>query len=203
MPAGSGEVETLTTTDQGDVTRLLRAFTKGDGAALDHLFPIVYDELRSIAHRRLMHERRGHTLNTTALVHEAYLKLVDLDQIRYQGRAHFFAVAAHAMRNILVSYAHRRNRKKRGGGRMPIPLDEVDVMTPAYASDLLSLNDALKQLEAVNERHGRVVECRFFGGMSVEETAEALDISPATVKRDWTMARAWLLRELKDESYEG
>ena len=181
---------------QGEVTKLLIASTEGDREAVDQLFPIVYDELQRIAHRRLRHERPDHTLGTTALVHEAYLKLVDLDQIQYKGRSHFFAVAAQAMRNILVTYAHRRNAQKRGGGQPALLLDEVNVMTPGYAAELLSLNEALKRLEAINARYGRVVECRFFGGMTVEETAEALGVSPATVKRDWTMARAWLHREL-------
>ena len=184
--------------DQREVTKLLLVLTEGDREALDQLFPLVYDELRRIAHRRLRHERPDHTLNTTALVHEAYLKLVDLDQIQYKGRAHFFAVAAQAMRNILVSYAHRRNTQKRGGGQPALSLDEVNVMAPEYAAELLSLNEALKRLEAINARLGRVVECRFFSGMTVEETAEALEVSPATVKRDWTMARAWLLRELNE-----
>jgi RNA polymerase sigma factor (TIGR02999 family) len=194
----AGAIRMSARNDQREVTRLLLVWTDGDRDALDQLFPIVYDELRRIARRRLRNERPGHTLGTTALVHEAYLKLVNLDQIPYQGRAHFFAVAAKAMRHILVNYAIRRKAQKRGGGQPVRTLDEVNVMAPEYAAELLSLDEALKRLEAINERLGRVVEYRFFAGMTIEETADVLAVSPATIKRDWTMARAWLLRELSE-----
>jgi len=184
---------------QGEVTRLLIASAEGDAGALDALFPIIYEELRGVAHQRLRHERPGHTLNTTALVHEAYLKLVNLDQIQYQGRAHFFAVAAQAMRNILVTYATRRKAQKRGGGQEALPLDEVVVMSEQQAEDILALDEALAHLKTLNERQHQVVECRFFGGLSIEETAQVLAVSPATVKRDWNLARAWLNRELKSD----
>lgn len=181
---------------QGEVTRLLEAWSGGDRSALKRLIPLVYDELRRIAHRELSREAPGHTLSTTALVHEAYLKLVQLDRIDWQNRAHFFAIGARAMRRILVDYAVRRKSLKRGGGRTPLPLDEAAAVTEEDLDTLLALDEALGRLEARKERYGRVVECRFFGGMSVEETAEALGVSPATVKRDWATARAWLNREL-------
>lgn len=158
--------------------------------------PLVYEELQRIAHHQLAGEDAGHTLSSTALVHEAYLELVKLEKISWQNRAHFFAIAARAMRRILVDYAVRRKTRKRGGGRIPLPLDEAAAVTEEDLDALLALNEALRRLEAREARYGRVVECRFFGGMSVEETAEALGVSPATVKRDWTTARAWLNREL-------
>jgi RNA polymerase sigma-70 factor, ECF subfamily len=174
--------------------------------AVDDFFPTVYEELRRIAHRQLGRERPDHTLGTTALVHEAYLKLARLDRIAWQGRAHFLAVAAQAMRRVLVDYAVARRTLKRGGARTAAALDDVpsgdlvaaDALAAAAtrADELLALDDALRRLAALDERQARVVECRFFAGMSVEETAEALDVSPATVKRDWTLARAWLNREL-------
>ncbi len=182
--------------EEREVTQLLTASAGGDPEAFDLLFPLVYDELRKVAHHRLRRERPGHTLNTTALVHEAYLKLVDLSSIQYKSRAHFFAVAAQAMRNILVSYATRRKAQRRGGGSPKLPLDELVVISEQQADEILALNELLEHLETLDERQYRVVECRFFGGLSVEETAAALDISAATVKRDWKMARAWLNREL-------
>jgi RNA polymerase sigma-70 factor, ECF subfamily len=180
-----------------DITGLLRALSQGHRDALDHLMPIVYDELRRVAHRQLRAERPGHTLNTTALVHEAYLRLVRVDQVQWQDRAHFVAVAARVMRRILVDYARARTRDKRGGHTVRVPLVEaLDV--PVTASDeLVTLDEALVRLEALNERQCRVVECRCFGGMSVAETAAALGTSPATVKRDWALSRAWLNRELR------
>ena len=173
---------------------------------MDEFFPTVYDELRRIAHRQLGRERPDHTLGTTALVHEAYLKLARLERIAWHGRAHFLAVAAQAMRRVLVDYAVARRTLKRGGARPAAALDDVpsgdliaaDALAAAAtrADELLALDDALRRLASLDERQARVVECRFFAGMSVEETAEALDVSPATVKRDWTLARAWLNREL-------
>ena len=183
--------------DVGDrVTALLRAARGGDRVAFDELMPLVYDALRRIAHRKLGGERSGHTLSTTDLVHEAYLSLVRLDRIEWQGRAHFMAIAAQAMRNILVNYALKRNAGKRGGGRPSVWLEEAMAVADAPAGDVLALHEALQRLERIDERQGRVVECRFFAGMSIEETAAALGVSPASVKRDWALARAWLNREL-------
>lgn len=183
---------------QDNTTQLLEALVDGDRAAMEKLWPIVYDELRRLAHRQLFSERPDHTFNTTDLVHEAYLKLVRLDRIRWQNKAHFFALASQAMRNILVNYAVKRSAQKRGGGQAPLPLDEALVMSEQRAEALLALDEALTRLQQLSERQHRVVECRFFGGLSIEETAEALDISPATVKRDWNIARAWLNRELRE-----
>ena len=181
---------------QGEVTRLLGELTRGGRAALDQLFPLIYDELRQIAHHRLRFEQEGHTLDSGALVHEAYVKLADLDRMKWQNRAHFFAVAAQAMRRLLVDHATRRGTQKRGGAQRQVALEDVVLMADERSDQLLALDDALRRLEAIDARVSQVVECRFFGGMSVEETAEVLDISAATVKRDWHMARAWLAREL-------
>jgi RNA polymerase sigma factor (TIGR02999 family) len=167
----------------------------GDGG-LDAVFPVVYDELRRVAHRHLGGERTGHTLGTTALVHEAYLELVRLEHIRWPGRAYVLAAASRAMRRVLIDHAVARRAQKRGGGAVAEPLDDAVAMADSRGEELLALDEALDRLSRENARCGRVVECRFFGGMSVEETAEALGTSPATVKRDWTMARAWLNREL-------
>lgn len=163
---------------------------------LDEIFPVVYEELRRVAHRHLHGERTGHTLVTTALVHEAYLEMAKLDQVRWPGRAYVLAAASRAMRRVLIDYAVSRRAQKRGGGAVPETLDDAVAMAVSRSDQLVALDEALGRLGALNERYARVVECRFFGGLSVEETAEALDISPATVKRDWTMARAWLNREL-------
>ncbi len=187
--------------DEG-LTELLNATAAGDADAFDRAFPLVYDALRAVAHQRLRGELPHHTLSTTALVHEAYLKLVDLDRIQYGGRAHFFAVAAQAMRNILVSHARQRNAAKRGGGKPDLPLDEVVVIGDEQSDDLIALDDALTRLEAMDTRRHRVVELRFFAGMTTEEIAEVLDVSPATVKRDWNFARAWLNRELTRDLLE-
>ena len=182
-----------------EVTALLEALTEGETDALDALMPLVYAELRAVAHHRLGQERSNHTLNTTALVHETYLKLVKLDRIEWKGRAHFFALAGQAMRNILVTYAYRRKRIKRGGGVPHVTFDEAQVLTEARADRVLALDEALKELAAHNERHSRIVECRFFAGLTIEETAEVLGLSTATVKRDWRLLRAWLQRALRDE----
>lgn len=183
----------------GEVARLLKEFAGRGGDAVDQLFPLVYDQLRQIASRRLRTERSDHTLDTTALVHEAYLEMAGFGPIAIESRAHFFALAARAMRRVLVDYAVRHNAQKRGGSHLKLALDEVPLVAEAHGNEVLALDEALERLAAHRERHARVVECRFFGGMSIEETAEALDISPATVKREWTMARAWLNRELKQE----
>lgn len=182
--------------DQGEVTRLLAAMAAGDRAAFDELVPLVYDELRDIAHRQLRGERVGRTLATTDLVHEAYLALVGIDRVGWSDRAHFLAVAARAMRRVLINRAAARGAQKRGGGRRQASLDVEALPAEMPDDEMLALDEALRELEARNERYGRVVECRYFAGMSIDETAAALGISPATVKRDWVLARAWLHREL-------
>ncbi|MEZ4699752.1 MAG: ECF-type sigma factor [Rhodothermales bacterium] len=182
------------------VTQLLIELSEGESAAMDRLLPVVYDELRRLAHRQLDRERADHTFSTTDLVHEAFLKLVQLDRIQWQNRAHFFAIAAQAMRNILVNYALKRKAQKRGGAQEKLPLDEGLVMSDQRADALLALDEALTRLEAMSVRQHQVVTYRFFGGLNIEETATVLKVSPATVKREWTIARAWLNRELQMES---
>jgi RNA polymerase sigma factor (TIGR02999 family) len=180
---------------EGDVTRILRELGH-DGRALDALVPLVYDELKGIARRQLGAERSDHTLQPTALVHEAYLKLARLDRIEWVNRAQFFAIAARAMRRVLVDHALARRTAKRGSGAEHVPLTEALLVSGEDAQEILALNDALAALEQREPRLARVVECRYFAGLTIEETAEALDTSPATVKRDWAVARAWLNREL-------
>ena len=164
---------------------------------MEDLFTLVYAELRRIAERQLRGERFGHTLCTTALVHEAWFELSKLNRIQWQSRAHFLALASQAMRRVLIDYANARKTQKRGGGK---PLQSIDddalAVVQEHAEEFILLDEALQRLAEINERHARIVECRFYGGMSVDETAEALEISPATVKRDWTLARAWLNKEL-------
>jgi RNA polymerase sigma factor (TIGR02999 family) len=187
-----------------DITMLLGRAAEGERGAFDALLPAVYEELQVLAERYLRHERADHTLQTTALVHEVYLKMVDQRDARWQNRAHFFAVAAMAMRRILVNHAKSAGRIKRGGGRGRVPLEDAAVVAPEPDVDLVALDEALTRLASFDERKSRIVELRFFGGMSVEETAEVLSIAPATVKRDWTMAKAWLLKELtKGDGGEG
>ncbi len=185
-------------TRKDDITQTLLDIAGGDREALDQLLPVVYAELRGIARRELYRERPDHTLNATALVHEAYLRLVQLDRIDWEGRAHFFGAAASAMRRILISYARMKNAEKRGAGAAHVNLDDVMLAAQERPDLVLALDDALAKLVRVNERHARVVECRYFAGMNIEETATALGTSPATVKRDWLLARAWLNRELSD-----
>jgi RNA polymerase sigma factor (TIGR02999 family) len=190
------------TTPEADITGLLQAAGRGDRQALDALLPLVYEELRLLARRQRSRWRGDLTMNATAIVHEAYLKLVAQSAIASESRGHFFAVASKAMRHILCNYARDRRRLKRGGGAEHVTIDEgFDAlptdMSEEHAEELTALDAALERLEQTNERQSRVVECRFFGGMSIEETAAALGISPATVKRDWTMARAWLYREIQ------
>ncbi|MGE0553582.1 MAG: sigma-70 family RNA polymerase sigma factor [Gemmatimonadales bacterium] len=183
------------------ITGLLRSWRAGSADALDRLIPLVYGELRAIARRHLGRERPGHTLTTAALVHEAYLDLLGQASVDWKDRVHFFAIASRTMRRVLVWHARKRNAAKRGGGRVEA-LDEGVAIVPdrdAAADELLALDDALERLEAVDPRLCRVVECRHFGGLSVEETAEALSISPATVKRDWQSARAWLRLALSED----
>jgi RNA polymerase sigma factor (TIGR02999 family) len=181
--------------DKGEVTRLLSAMAGGDRAAFDGLFPLVYDQLRDIAHRHLRGERTGQTLATTDLVHEAYFSLVGIDRVSWSDRAHFLAVAARAMRRVLINRAVARGAQKRGG-RQQADLDVDSLSAELPDEQVLALDEALQLLEARNERYGRIVECRFFAGMTIEETATVLSVSPATVKRDWVLARAWLHREL-------
>jgi RNA polymerase sigma factor (TIGR02999 family) len=183
---------------QPAVTQLLLKWQEGDEAAMDDLMPLVYEELRRIAHRHLRRERADHTLSTTALVHEAYLNLVDHDMMPWQNRVHFYAIASRVMRRVLIWYARKRNAAKRGGGIPNLALDDVVVLSDDRMEELLALDQALEKLEAMDARLCRVVECRYFGGLSVQETAEALAISPATVKRDWQTARAWLRRTLDE-----
>ena len=189
--------------ETGDVTRLLAAIAGGDQAAWDALFPLVYERLRAIARRQLRGERTGHTLATSDLIHEAYFSLVGIASVSWTDRMHFMAVAARAMRRVLIDHARARGTQKRGGWGDRVKLDVDAVPVDAPDEQLLCLDQALDRLEAWNERYGRIVECRFFAGMSIEETAEALGISPATVKRDWLVARAWLHRELSDEPDAG
>jgi len=184
----------------GDVTRLLVAWSKGDRDALEDLIPVVYGELRRIAARYFRHERPGHTLQPTVLVHEAYLKLVDQDHARWQNRAQFFGVAAQLMRRILVDHARTHLAAKRGGGMTPVTLVDVAGASPPRGVDVIALDEALTRLTSLYPEQGRLVELRYFGGLTIEETGEAMDTSPATVKRQWMVARAWLLRDLKGEA---
>jgi RNA polymerase sigma factor (TIGR02999 family) len=181
------------------VTQKLIDAGRGDRAALDELIPIVYQELRRMADRYLRQERPDHSLQPTALVHEAYLRLIDQRQVTWQNRAHFFGVAARMMRRILVDYAKTKNRDKRGGGARKIPIDEIAHLIKEGSEDLVALDEAMKRLEEIDPRKSRVVELRYFGGLSVEETARALDISTKTVMRDWNMAKAWLYQEISRE----
>jgi RNA polymerase sigma factor (TIGR02999 family) len=178
-----------------DVTNLLLDWRRGDETALARLVPMVYPELRRVARARLRAERDDHTLQTTALVHEAYLRLVDLDRMTLNSRTHFFAVAARLMREILVDHARKKNARKRGGGATLMSLTEA-MPVAAAGVDVLALDEALSQLTSFEARLGRVVELRFFAGLSIAETAEVLDVSPATIERDWTVAKAWLHQRL-------
>ena len=181
------------------VTELLLAWGRGDRVALDELVQIVHQELRRLARLQLRGERNNHTLQTTALVNEAFIRLVDLRRIQWQDRAHFLSLSARLMRRILVDHARSRNYQKRGGGALNLTLDDVVVASPARGADLVALDDALEGLARVDPRKSQVVELRFFGGLSVEETAEALRVSPETVLRDWRLAKVWLLREVSGD----
>jgi RNA polymerase sigma factor (TIGR02999 family) len=182
-----------------DVTMLLQAWSDGDPTAQDALWPIVYEELRRLAHRQMHRERPDHTLQTNALVNEAYMRLVDWKRAHFKSRAHFFGMCARIMRQILVDYARSRGYQRRGGGAAMEPLDESAIVSPSKSAQLLALEEALTRLAALQPRKGSVVELRFFGGLSVEETAEVLGVSRLTVIRDWNFARAWLLAEVKGE----
>jgi RNA polymerase sigma factor (TIGR02999 family) len=179
-----------------DVTTLLAKYRDGDEEAMNALLPIIYDELRRIAGRRLRRERREHTLQPTALVHEAYIRLADQPNARWENRAHFFACAARIMRNVLVDNARARRTDKRGGGLQPVTIDMAALVPAGIDPDLVALDEALRALEARDPVRSRVVELRYFGGLSIEEVAEVMRVSPPTVKRYWTTARAWLHREL-------
>ena len=185
----------MTTTPE-ELSRLLRAWSDGDQNAFEKLMPMVYDELHRMAKRHMGREGRGHTLQTTALIHEAYLRLVDQKGTCWESRAHFFAVAARAMRHILVDYARARRAAKRGGENLVVSLNEALIAPGERAAELVALDDALASLSAIDRRKSQVVELRYFGGLSVEETAEVLQVSPVTVARDWRLARTWLLREI-------
>lgn len=184
--------------DTVKITKLLEAHSSGDQSALDELIPLVYEHLRKMAHYRMQGERNSHTLNTTDLVHEAYLKLIKFDQIDWKGRAHFFAISSKVMRNVLVDYAVRKKAQKRGGERHRVTLGKQNISTEVKLEDILSIHQALERLAKIDERQAQVVECRYFGGLTLDETAKALDISTATVSRDWNMARAWLNREITE-----
>lgn len=181
-----------------DVTLLLSALTRGDEGAASKLIPVVYDELRRLAASYMRRERVDHTLQATALVHEAYLKLVEQRSVNWQSRAHFFGVAAQLMRRILIDHARGHSRQKRGGDEKKVSLDEAFVFSEQLADELLAVDDSLNQLAKIDPRQAKIVEMRFFGGLSVEEAAEALGVSPKTVKRDWSVAKAWMYADLKE-----
>jgi RNA polymerase sigma factor (TIGR02999 family) len=184
-------------TDQHEITRLLADWSNGDREALEKLTPLVYDELRRLAGRHLRHERPGHTLQSTALVHEAYMKLVGQTSVRWQNRAHFFGIAAQMIRRILVDYARGRRAGKRGSGAEKLSLDEAIALPGGPDLDLIALDDALDGLAKMDPRQSRLVELRFFAGLTLEETAEVMQMSIATAKRDWVSAKAWLSREIR------
>ncbi len=182
---------------RGDITILLSAANGGDAEAMRTVLSLLHDRLRVIAHRQLAREAGGHTLETDGLVNEAFLRLLGVERVQWQDREHLLAIAARMMRRVLIDYADRRRAQKRGGGEADVSLDEAVIAVEKYADELHALDEALVRLETVNPRYSRVVECRFFAGMSIEETAQMLALSPATVKRDWVTARAWLNRELQ------
>jgi RNA polymerase sigma factor (TIGR02999 family) len=183
-----------------EITRLLIDWRGGDPAALEQLIPLVHEELRRLARRPMAHERVGHTLQATALVNEAFVRLIDVRQVKWQDRAHFFAMSSRLMRRILVDFARSKGYQKRGGGAQKVSFDEALLVAREPGQDLVALDDALTALAAFDGRKAQVVEMRFFGGLSVEETAEALNVSVDTVMRDWKLAKAWLLRELKQSA---
>jgi len=183
-----------------EVTQLLIEWSNGDKAALDKLMPLIHEELLRLAHHYMSRERPGHTLQTTALVDEAYLRLVNRKDVHWQNRAHFFAIAAQLMRSILVDHARSHAYAKRGGGARKIALEDAMVVSEERAAEVVALDDALKELASLDPQQSRIVELRFFGGATIEETAEVLALSPATIKREWSTAKAWLYRELSKES---
>jgi RNA polymerase sigma factor (TIGR02999 family) len=187
----------MTTPSPEEITQLLKAWSDGDQAALERLTPLVQAELHRLARRYMSKESPGHTLQATALVNEAFVRLIDWKNVRWQNRAHFFGVSAQLMRRILVDYARSRKYKKRGGGAVEVSLEEAAIVSKERSADFIALDDALNALATFDQRKSQIVELRFFGGLSVEETAEVLKISPRTVLREWSMAQAWLYRELK------
>jgi RNA polymerase sigma factor (TIGR02999 family) len=191
------------TTLSHQVTELLNDWTNGSDVARDQLIPFVYEELRRLAHRHMRLERPEHTLQTSALVHEAFMRLIDQRNVHWRNRAHFFAIAAQMMRRILVDYARSRRYAKRGGGALQISLDENLTISEGRSAQVVALDDALKGLEKFDERKSRIVEMRFFAGLSIEETAELLGVSPGTVMRDWTLAKAWLRKEIMADEKHG
>ena len=194
---------TESTPSPHEITQLLIAGSNGSQDALEQLFPLVYEELRRLAHRYMRKERPGHTLQTTAVVHEAYLRLIDQKNVQWQNRAHFFAIAAQMMRRILITHAQSHAYAKRGGGALKVSLDEAAILSQERAGELVALDEALNNLTAIDPRRSQVVELRFFGGLSNEEIAEVLKISPNTVTRDWNVAKAWLYREMSKEQADG
>ena len=189
----------MTNPSQREVTELLVDWSNGDQSALDELLPLVHAELCKLAHHLMSSERPDHTLQTTALVNEAYLRLAAQNNTRWQNRAHFFAIAAQLMRRTLIDHARSHQYAKRGGGAQKIPLDEATALNPERAAEMVALDEALQDLSAIDARKGHVVELRYFGGLSVEETAEVLKVSPVTVMRDWSIAKAWLRREISGQ----
>lgn len=193
----------MAVSESGEVTGLLRAWGQGDESALEKLVPLVYDQLHLAARRYMAGERPGHTLQTTALIHETYLRLVNVRQVKWQNRAHFFAICAQLMRRILVDFARSRGYQKRGGDATQVDFDEALLVSPELGANLVALDEALQRLSEVDERKSRVVELRFFGGLSVKEAAEVLKVSVDTVMRDWKLAKVWLLRELSGGAANG
>jgi RNA polymerase sigma factor (TIGR02999 family) len=190
------------TSSPHEVTQLLVDWSNGNQAALDKLMPLVYDELHRLAHQYMNRERPGHTLQTSGLVNEAYLRLFDQREVHWQNRAHFFGIAAQLMRRILVDYARSRHYAKRGGDARQVSFDEAVLVSPERATEVVALDDALKRLAVIDERKSQIVEFRFFGGLSIEETAEVLKVSPGTIMRDWTLAKAWLRKEMIGDNRE-
>ena len=182
-----------------EVTQLLVDWSNGSQAALDKLMPLVYGELHRLAHQYMRRERPGHTIQTSELVNEAYLRLIDQRQVHWQNRSHFYGIAAQLMRRILVDHARSRQYAKHGGSTRQVPLDEVLIVSEERGAEVIALDDALKGLATFDERKSQIVELRFFGGLSIEETADVLEVSPGTVMRDWTLAKAWLRREIANE----
>jgi RNA polymerase sigma-70 factor (ECF subfamily) len=186
----------LMTPGPHEVTRLLKQWSEGDHTALDQLIPLVHDELHRLAHQHMRREGPGHILQTSGLINEAYLRLVDQPQIRWENRAHFFGISARLMRRILVDEARKRDSAKRGGSLIQVPLDEATSVAQEQAANVAALDEALLKLETIDARQGQIVELRFFGGLNIEQTADVLKVSPGTVMRDWTFARAWLRNEM-------
>jgi RNA polymerase sigma factor (TIGR02999 family) len=189
----------METSSPNEVTQSLLDWSAGDKAAVDRLMPVVYDELRKLAHYHMGRERRGHTLQTSALVNEAYLRLIDQKSVQWQNRAHFFGIASQMMRRILVDHARSRQYAKRGGGGHRVSLDEALLVCEERVAEVVALDDALTSLAVIDKRKSQIVEMRFFGGLSIDEAAEVLAVSPGTVMRDWTLAKAWLHREINKE----